>query len=187
MRSRLSALRIAARVAVAAACLLLPTAVPNVALAADGETIPSIRAAMGPLIDLDQGIPYFALDVDGGALWAFGVAGRGQPEPTELFLLAEVGYSHSQRPDHMINLGGAIGVGTNIASIAYQPHFLIGSYDEGLGLGMRNSIAGLFLLRSLTIEVGHQFVNAEDLEHDLIIFAGVNIGPVMAALLRYER
>ena len=186
MRSWLSALRIAARVAVAAACLLLPTATPKAARAADGETIPSVRVAMGPLFDLDQGIPYFALDVDGGALWAFGIGGRGQPEPTELFLLAEVGYSHSQRPDHMINLGGAVGVGTNIASIAYQPHFLVGSYDEGLGLGMRNSLAGLFLLRSFTIEVGHQFVNAGGLEHDLIIFAGANIGPVMAALLRYE-
>jgi hypothetical protein len=185
MRSWLSTHRIA-WLSCLATGLVAHAASPNRALA-DGETIPSVRAAMGPVIDLDQGIPYFAIDVDGGALWALEVGGRGQAEPTSLFLLAEVGYSHSQRADHMLNLGGAIGVGNNIATIAYQPHFLFGSYDEGLGIGMRNTIAGLFLLRSLTIEAGHQFVNAESLQHDLVILAGVNIGPVASLFLRNER
>lgn len=85
--------------------------------------------------------------------------------------------------------GGAIacafGVGSpRIGYFSYQPRFLAGTKDGGLGLGMRNALAWHSAHDLFNMEIGHQFVKEDDvLRMDVRGTIGVNAGGILDLFL----
>lgn len=126
----------------------------------DGEEsfIVTASESTGPAVEfrseeLGGPVTEYASDSMGGIMASFG-EGRFAIHPQIGFAKDGFGFDGAAA-------ACALGVGSpRIGYFSYQPRFLIGSKGDALTLGMRNALAWHSAHDLVTMEIGHQFLDA---------------------------
>lgn len=148
--------------------------------------MPVLRLALGPAIGITPEVhPELAFETTLGLSALQGIDGG-------IALNAEGGYLFSSGDDGgTLNAGHltlGVGWGTLGMAATYQPRFIVGSYADDLAIGMRNGVTLHALADLASVEVGHQFLSARDVEaggdarglrHEVRVLVGFNPAAIL--------
>lgn len=144
--------------------------------------MPTLRFGFGSHIPLNA-----AAGEDSGFAFDLAAGVAAVPSRDGLMLLPELGYSYDgsdTRGGHFFTAGAAAMYGSVAAGVGVSSRFLVGDSHHQFGYGARNSLAFHLVATTLMLEIGHQWVRANNEDrHELRVTISINPVSLIAGVL----
>jgi hypothetical protein len=118
----------------------------------------------------------FVLDASAGATFMPELLIFSKSSIAGFIFNAEGGYTFDGFSDdlHAFHVTAGAGYGAFLLGGLVQPRFIIGRRGGELAIGMRNGLRAFYFGDLLSLEIAHQFVHVDELQHDVRLMLGVS-------------